>query len=478
MDIATKNNRAILGINIQYIVDKRIVLRTLAMIRLKESHTAVHLVEVVLGILAEFGIALDQLFSVTTDNAGYMLLSSEILDEIAEEDSDGTEYAEMSEEQIDEEFYRQLLKDTEQEFLHYTTPEHVKSIPCGAHRFQLAIQDAFAESSKADNLIGKIRGVMKKLRTPNLCNALNEQNMKKPFLDNKRRWNGKYFMVKRCLELREFVDMMAVTDKTFKITDAEWLDLEELRDVLHDCAEFTKTIQGVQITLSDFYAEWVQLKLKLQPKQRIKFVDNLIKHMGKRGNDLLTDPLVLASLFLDMRYRVLLNTKPIQKQLAMNQLTLLWKRVCSLRPENQQVENTSEATSDTGGTENDSNVMDSYLDSLESSSYQPSTNTASEDIMFKLQQYNVEAEQKKREPKTRHPMDFWYENRHTMPELYELAKLVFAVCPTETSVERNFSGLSYVLNRYRGNLTDKNLETIMFVRLNKELFDRVIIKLQ
>lgn len=127
-------------------------------------------------------------------------------------------------------------------------------------------------------------------------------------------------------------------------------------------------------------------------------------------------------------------------------------------------------TSNTGDN-NDMDLMDAYLNSLELDSNTGILyNTTSENMKFKLQQLNVEAEKKKRKPKTRHPMDFWYENKHYMPELYELSKLVFAVCPTETSVERNFSGLSYILNRYQGNLSDKTLETVMFVRLNKDLF--------
>lgn len=195
--------------------------------------------------------------------------------------------------------------------------------------------------------------------------------------------------------------------------------------------------------------------------------------MDKRGDDLLNDPLVLSSLFLDMRYRILLNAKPMQKHLAMNQLTLLWKRVYDLKPKPQQAENTT-----IDGGESDSNLMDAYLDSLESNSNQQITNTSSEHIMFKLQELNIAADKIKREPKCRHPMDFWFENKYAMPKLYELAKLVFAVCPTETSVERNFSGLSYILNRYRGNLSDKSLENIMFVRLNKELFDTLINKMQ
>lgn len=282
--------------------------------------------------------------------------------------------------------------------------------------------------------------------------------------------------VKRCLELRGFIDIMALTDKIFKLTDSEWDDVEELRDILHDCSEFTKTIQGVQISLSDFYAEWIQLKLKLQSKQHNTFVNNLIECMNQRGDDLLGDPLFLSALFLDIRYRVLLNAKPVQKQLAMNQLTLLWKRICALQPKPQEAENTNAPTGHVGGAEIDSNLMDAYLDSLESDSHQQTMTTSSENIMFMLQQFNIEAEKKKREPAIRHPMDYWYENKHAMPELYELAKLVFAVCPTETSVERNFSGLSFVFNRYRGNLSDKTLELIMFVRLNKELFEKVVTK--
>lgn len=93
---------------------------------------------------------------------------------------------------------------------------------------------------------------------------------------------------------------------------------------------------------------------------------------------------------------------------------------------------------------------------------------------MKLQRFNVMMEKKKWEPPTRHPMDFWEENKHLHPEIHLLAQLVFAVCPTETSVERNFSGLSYVLNKYRCNLSDKMLENILFVRLNKDLFEEQI----
>lgn len=277
------------------------------------------------------------------------------------------------------------------------------------------------------------------------------------------------------LELREFVDLLALTDTTFKITSSEWDHIEEMRDVLYDCALFTKRIQAVQTTLSDFYAEWTQLKLKLKSKQQTNFVTTLIECMDERGEDLLTDPLTLSALFLDARYRVLLNKTPLRKQLAMNHLTLLWKRIQNIQdiqPDPLQTDNGENPTVRPNIDIND--AFDDYLDLLESAATTDSIQALkSEELMMKLQRFNVMMEKKRREPSKRHPMDFWEENKHLYPEIHLLAQLVFAVCPTETSVERNFSRL-YVLNKYRCNLSDKMLENILFIRLNKDLFDEQI----
>lgn len=212
MDIATKNNRTILGVNIQYVIGNRIVLRTLRMIRLHESHTGKHLAELVVNILAEFGISMDQLFSVTTDNAGYMLLSSEILDKYATNnaDNENEELLELSEDQFEEDFYRQMLKEAEEEFLTYAQPDHVKSIPCGVHRFKLVVNDFFSKCQPSDKLVAKVRLIAKKLRTPNIYNVLREKKLKYPLIDNKTQWNGKYTMVSVIFYFVLFFDIKSI----------------------------------------------------------------------------------------------------------------------------------------------------------------------------------------------------------------------------------------------------------------------------
>lgn len=64
----------------------------------------------------------------------------------------------------------------------------------------------------------------------------------------------------------------------------------------------------------------------------------------------------------------------------------------------------------------------------------------------------------------------WEADKFTFPILYELARTIMAVAPTEVSVERNFSTLDFILNKRRNRLSDPNLEMILFTKLNHPLF--------
>lgn len=80
----------------------------------------------------------------------------------------------------------------------------------------------------------------------------------------------------------------------------------------------------------------------------------------------------------------------------------------------------------------------------------------------------------RREDRKSHAMDFWETYKHKYKEIYILAKIIFAAAPTEVSVERCFSWLAFILNKYRYSLSDENLDTILFIRLNKKIFDDIV----
>lgn len=215
--------------------------------------------------------------------------------------------------------------------------------------------------------------------------------------------------IERLIELKDFVNTLASTNSALRLTDAEWKKIDEIRDVFKDCYYFTKKSQSEQVTLSDFYACWTEMKFKLKNKPNSELVDNLICYMDEREIELLQSPVVLAALFLDARYRVLLKDIPLATQTAINHLANLWKRLCDLQRAhnvNLQQENNNDSENQCA---TDVNVMnfENYLDSLESSQAVTSTNrTNIDEIMTKLTLFDTKMNSKKRESTKKHAMDF------------------------------------------------------------------------
>lgn len=156
IDTATRSTRAILGVNIQYIIDGRIVVRTLKMLHLTERHTGNYLAHAVVDTLKEFNISVRQVYSQTTDNAANVLLLTKLLDELAEaEHADDGNPSTFKE--IEDEFYIELMKEVEREFIqNENVQEHVMKLSCGEHTFQLAFNDALDACDQISCLKGTI----------------------------------------------------------------------------------------------------------------------------------------------------------------------------------------------------------------------------------------------------------------------------------------------------------------------------------
>lgn len=272
---------------------------------------------------------------------------------------------------------------------------------------------------------------------------------------------------------------MAINNPSFEIDAYEWEKIQNFCDTLKFCYYFTKKTQAEQMTMSDFYVEWIALKLAMEKRIDCDFAMKLVECMGEREKDLFRNPTVLAALFLDARFRVLLKDKPLEKHTAITHLARVWKRVQDLKPSNTIPEaNESEESNDNDNTDQQQtsyDELDSLLLSLDGTSHDShNQSTICEQIVAELQKFDVEMNSVKREDRKSHPMDFWEQNKNKYKEIHILAKIIFAAAPTEVSVECCFSGLAFILNKYRYNLTDENLNTIMFIRLNENIFKNVI----
>ncbi|XP_055634646.1 uncharacterized protein LOC129774722 [Toxorhynchites rutilus septentrionalis] len=174
IDSASRFNRHILGINVQYFLDSKIVIRTLGMIEIKDRQTAALLKTKILEILQTYGVTVKQIFSVTCDNAANMLaavrklkqefdfiISLQLENEINLEDTENKETEpenEIDTEVVENNRDRDLSEALSTEF----HQDQLNLVPCSVHSLQLVILDVV---EKSDESVKEITAVAKNCKS-------------------------------------------------------------------------------------------------------------------------------------------------------------------------------------------------------------------------------------------------------------------------------------------------------------------------
>lgn len=236
VDIVTRNHRSILGVSIQYVFNDTLRIRSIGMIELKQSHTAIYLSQVITDCLKKYGIGLQQVIVITTDNgANVQKMVRDIegclqRDINAEKHSCNMEINRTNEvhENIEEEIAQVLaesedisedgtlfsiqeevvLKENEtllSSILHGMQDEGVEflyditGVNCAEHTLQLAIKDALKRAGHTvQNLIELCRRACKIFRLSSTSVEIKEAGIKyvRPRLENETRWGSLYLMVR------------------------------------------------------------------------------------------------------------------------------------------------------------------------------------------------------------------------------------------------------------------------------------------
>lgn len=214
LDIASRFNRSILGVNIVYWFDGKKHTRSIGMHTLKVSQTGQNLLDIIKRMLSELDISLDQVFSVTSDNGKNMikvakLLEQELLDRHDQSDNDENSEVEQecnafeSDSDNDEifdpdifndEYFRDLLSNLRNEFS-CSYSSLFTGISCAAHGLHLVVHDAIKACTEIASLIENCRSLVKKLRTPKLRGELLKRKQKMAVIDVKTRWSSMFNMV-------------------------------------------------------------------------------------------------------------------------------------------------------------------------------------------------------------------------------------------------------------------------------------------
>lgn len=201
-DITTKNHRGILGLNVQYYFEGKIILRTLGMLEMNERHTSETIVKMVRENLDSYGISLDQVYAFTSDNAPSMLKGAELLDlaakiAIQHDNFAGFDFESFmtADDDADEAFPTTVDESLREMFRNAAILlQPVTGIGCAAHSLQIAIHDGMT-ASNTKSFISKCREIVKNLRTQIYMLEFKKRGEKRPLLDNATRWNSKYLLV-------------------------------------------------------------------------------------------------------------------------------------------------------------------------------------------------------------------------------------------------------------------------------------------
>lgn len=79
IDAVTRHSRSLLGINVQFASESKMVTYTLAVKELKECHTGVYIKQIILNSLKEFDVSLNQIYTITSDNGRNMIKATKEL---------------------------------------------------------------------------------------------------------------------------------------------------------------------------------------------------------------------------------------------------------------------------------------------------------------------------------------------------------------------------------------------------------------
>lgn len=288
LDLATRLGRSVFGVNLQFIINGKIHIRTISMQECFDSHTSQNLLLWLERILEAYQIDVSQVYRITGDNGSNVVKTGHLFAEKAaneteseadsdsesdidsladdqsewETDSNVSEYQDLEESDVEESAENSApgdMNDDEFVDLQWDSASRFKFsglVRCFEHSLQLSPSDFIKKNKAISNLISRANDACKKLRTPLLMNVIKVRKLKKPQIRNATRWSSTFKMLSRLIEYKSICKEFGKTQKILRLNDAFWKKLDYLIEIFEPIHSLTLNYQKSQMTISEAFANW------------------------------------------------------------------------------------------------------------------------------------------------------------------------------------------------------------------------------
>lgn len=473
MDAATRHRVNYFAINVRYCTgDGKMITNTLAVKDTKAKHDSNFLQSLIEKVLKDFNIDKDNIISIVTDNASNMVKTIEKLNESQEADS-SEESRESTDDntalmtEADQEQTDESLDDVAEEASKLCKIRHMR---CAVHTLQLAIRDGLKDRHAA-NLIGKLRQVAVAARTPKIDAIVKRRSGKGFILDQATRWGSTYLMVQRLLELRAVLE--DIDNPLLSLTEIQWQSANELEELLRPSYTVTKKLQAEDLTAGEFLFEWKKLIFDMTKKGGL-IAEGIVNSMNRREPQLTDNDILLASVFVDPKHRILLDEEQCKtaKQ-ALCTLAIKMKRLHSKSNTSSFPTSLCQSIGVESSSSSDADNFESHLKRIAVQKAKKrkvddsTTETQSTDmtlIKFK-EDFSKALEEIENVGYDRKSKISLQEIIQSYREIIrDVALTVIAIPPTQVSVERLFSVLKLMKTDLRASMKEDLVEAMLFLR--------------
>ena len=305
-------------------------------------------------------------------------------------------------------------------------------------------------------LVGAARAIVKKLRTPHIVAVIRRRKALLPIVDNATRWSSTSAMLARLLELRPVVEDLGAANTDLHMSSIRWKQLEEIAEVLNEPAVCTQRLQAADLTPGAFWKEWMLLKRRLRSNGSPLAIA-IASSLETREKKLCECGLFLAAVYVDMRYRLLLEEADMWR--GEKEFHKVVKREAQIRGQGEDdtvARDEPEERPESSSTEDE---LEQDLDRMQE--------VAHKELTMRRQSPSLQEDFEKVRLLPRMKTKTAFDAINSFPQQLQSAALALTAMPvTQVSVERLFSALRFIVSDSRASMKQDLVEAILLLRTN------------